>query len=219
MAGKSLLPEAVESYVQDVVTRATPAQQRLRAETAAMPRAQMQISADQGAFLASLALALGVRRTLEVGTFTGYSALSVARVLPDDGRVVACDVSEEWTRVARRHWAEAGVAHKIDLRLGPAEATLDALLAAGEAGTYDLAFIDADKTGYDAYYERCLRLLRPRGVVLLDNMLWSGEVCGPPSDDPDTRALQLLNLKVRDDARVEACLLTVGDGLVMATKR
>lgn len=218
MAGKSLLPDHVVQYV-DEVTRTTPEQARLRAETAKLPRAQMQISADQGAFLATLALAIGARRVIEVGTFTGYSALSVARVLPEDGRLVACDVSEEWTRIARRHWDDAGLAHKIELRLGPALETLDALIAAGFGATFDMGFIDADKAAYDGYYERCLVLLRRGGVLLLDNMLWSGEVAGPPSSDRDTRALQELNVKIRDDARVEACLVSIGDGLVMATKR
>ncbi len=219
MAGKSLLPDDVVRYVDEVATRVTPEQARLRAETAQLERARMQISADQGAFLATLALAIGARRALEIGTFTGYSAMSVARVLPDDGRLVACDVSEQWTTIARRHWDDAGLAHKIELRLGPAVATLDKLIEAGFAATFDMAFIDADKQSYDAYYERCLVLVRRGGVILLDNMLWSGAVADAASSDPDTRALQALNLKVRDDARVEACLATIGDGLVIATRR
>jgi predicted O-methyltransferase YrrM len=221
MGNKSLIPEAVESYVNDVVTRETPAQRRLRDETARMQQAFLQISAEQAAFLQLAARMVGARRAIEVGTFTGYSALAVAMALPDDGRLVACDINEEWTAIARRHWDAAGVGQKIELRLGPAKATLDALLAAGEAGTYDFAFIDADKLGYDDYYERCLRLLRPGGMIALDNMLWSGKVAdvAAVAEDEETAALARLNAKVRDDARVDMALISVGDGLLLARKR
>ncbi len=219
MPKRSLLPDAVEQYVGQVATRETPVQRRLRAETARLPEAGMQIGADQGALLALLVRLMGARRALEIGTFTGYSALAVASALPVDGTLVACDVSERWTRIARRYWAEAGVAERIDLRLGPARETLAALLAGGEADRFDFAFIDADKTGYDAYYEACLDLVRPGGLIALDNMLWAGDVADLSVNDADTAALRALNLKIRDDARVDAALLTVGDGLVLARKQ
>jgi len=178
----------------------------------------MQIGPDQGALLALLVRLIGARRTLEVGVFTGYSALTVALALPDDGRVLACDVSDEYTRVGRPFWREAGVEHKIELVLAPARATLDACLERGEAGRYDFAFIDADKTGYDAYYERCLQLLRPGGLVAIDNVLWGGSVARPATD-ADTRALQALNDKIARDERVDLAMLPVGDGVTLARKR
>jgi predicted O-methyltransferase YrrM len=219
MPKRSLVPDAVERFVSEVVTRETPLQKRLRAETAALPEARMQIGPDQAAFLAFLVRLTGARRALEVGTFTGYSALAVASALPEDGRLVTCDVSAEWTAVARRYWEEAGVAGRIELRLGPAERTLAALREEGAGGTFDFAFIDADKPAYDAYYEACLELIRPGGLIALDNMLWSGGVADPAAGDPKTAALRALNLKVRDDARVDACLLTVGDGVLLARRR
>jgi predicted O-methyltransferase YrrM len=216
---KSLTPEAVARYVLDEATRETPLQQRLRAETARLPNARMQISPDQGALLALLARLTGTRRALEVGTFTGYSALAVAAALPDDGRLIACDVSEEWTRVARRYWREAGLAAKIELRLGPAAETLAALLRDGQGGAFDFAFIDADKENSDRYYELCLRLLRPGGLIAVDNALWHGAVADPAVQDDETNAIRALNRKARDDDRVDACLATVGDGLLLARKR
>ncbi len=156
---------------------------------------------------------------MEVGTFTGYSALAVALALPDDGRLVACDVSEEWTAIARRYWEEAGVAHKIDLRLAPALETLDGLLLEGRAGTFDFAFIDADKEGYDAYYERALELLRTGGLIALDNTLWEGKVVDPAATDVDTEAIRAINTKLAQDERVTLSLLPVGDGLTLARKR
>jgi predicted O-methyltransferase YrrM len=221
MGLKSLIPEAVETYVNDVVTRETPAQRRLRDETARMPNAYLQVSVEQAALLQLVARMIGARRAVEVGTFTGYSALAVALALPDDGRLVACDVDEESTAIARRHWDAAGVGRKIELRLAPAKETLDAMLAAGEAGTVDFAFIDADKRGYDDYYERCLALLGPGGVIALDNMLWSGRVADPKevAADEETALLAGLNAKVRDDARVDMALCSVGDGLLFARKR
>jgi predicted O-methyltransferase YrrM len=216
---RTLLAPDIERYVSRVITRETPAQQRLRRETAAMPMGLMQIGADQGAFFSLLVRLTGAKRALEIGTFTGYSALAVAAALPDDGRLTACDVNAEWTAVARRYWEQAGVSRKVDLRLGPALDTLAALKREGASGSYDFAFIDADKTGYDAYYEACLELLRPGGLIALDNMLWGGAVADPSVRDADTRALRALNLKVRDDARVESCLLTVGDGVMLVRKK
>lgn len=178
----------------------------------------MQIGPDQGQFMALLARAIGARKTIEVGVFTGYSALAVALALPPEGRVVACDISEEWTAVARRYWKEAGVAHKIALRLAPAAQTLQALIDAGESGSFDFAFIDADKPGYDTYYELCLKLLRRGGLALIDNTLWSGKVANASEQDVDTRAIRALNEKVGKDSRVEQVLLTVGDGLTVVMR-
>ncbi|HEX8011204.1 MAG TPA: class I SAM-dependent methyltransferase [Casimicrobiaceae bacterium] len=216
---RTLLPAKIERYVTEEITRETPLQKRLRAETARLPQGGMQIGADQGALLALLVRSIGARRALEIGTFTGYSALAVAMALPADGKLVCCDKSEEWTAVARRYWQEAGVAGKIDLRLAPALATLPVLEQELGAGSFDFAFIDADKTAYDAYYESCLKLVRSGGVIALDNMLWSGAVARPRVRDADTAALRALNAKIRDDARVESCLLTVGDGVMLARKR
>ena len=179
----------------------------------------MQVSPEQGAFMALLIRLTGARRAIEVGTFTGYSALRVAEALPADGRLVACDVSAEWTAVGRRHWAAAGVADKIDLKLAPAVETLDALIAQGQSGTFDFAFIDADKENYDAYYERCLTLLRPGGALAIDNVLWGGRVADAAVTDPATIAIRALNEKVREDGRVQAAMLPVGDGLTLAVKR
>ena len=192
---------------------------RLREETASLDEASMQIGADQGQFMGLLVEIMGARNALEVGTFTGYSALAVALALPDDGRLVACDVSEEWTAIARRYWEEAGVAHKIDLRLAPALETLEGLLAEGCAGTFDFAFIDADKEGYDAYYERALELMRTGGLIALDNTLWEGKVVDPAVADGDTQAIRAMNAKLAGDARVTLSLLPVGDGLTLARKR
>ena len=179
----------------------------------------MQVSPEQGAFMALLIRLTGARRAIEVGTFTGYSALRVAEALPADGRLVACDVSAEWTAIGRRHWAAAGVADKIDLKLAPAVETLDALIVQGESGTFDFAFIDADKENYDAYYERCLTLLRPGGALAIDNVLWGGRVADAAVTDPATVAIRALNEKVREDGRVQAAMLPVGDGLTLAVKR
>jgi predicted O-methyltransferase YrrM len=219
MARRSLLPEAVERYVSETITQETPLQQRLRAETARLPMGMMQIGPDQGALLALLIHLIGARRAIEVGTFTGYSALAVAAALPEDGKLVACDVSEKWTSIARRYWEEAGLSKRIELHLGPATETLAQLLRNGAAGSFDFAFIDADKTNYDAYYEACLQLLRPGGLIAIDNVLWGGAVAEPAAHGADTEALRALNMKIRDDARVESCLLTVGDGVMLARKR
>ena len=219
MATRSLFPQAVEHYVSAVATRETELKKRLRKETATMPGAGMQIGADEGALLALLVRSIGAKRALEIGTYTGYSALAVAMALPADGKLVCCDINEEWTQVARRYWREAGLADKIELRLAPAADTLRALLREPGPGTFDFAFIDADKDGYDGYYEACLGLLREGGLMAFDNALWSGRVADPSQKDTDTVALRALNAKVRDDKRVDSCLLTVGDGVLLARKR
>jgi caffeoyl-CoA O-methyltransferase len=179
----------------------------------------MQISPEQGQFMALLARLMGARRCLEIGVFTGYSSLALALALPDDGRILACDVSERWTNVARRYWAAAGVAHRIELRLATAMETLDALLAAGEAGRYDFAFLDADKENYVGYYERVLQLLRPGGIVLADNTLWSGRVADPENAEATTVALRHFNEHLHRDERVDLSLVPIGDGLTLARKR
>jgi predicted O-methyltransferase YrrM len=179
----------------------------------------MQVAPEEGAFLAMLAELTGARRYLEIGTFTGYSSTAVALVLPDDGRLVCCDVSEEWTTIARRAWIEAGVDHKITLVIAPATQTLDRLLADGGESSFDFAFIDADKGGYDAYYERCLRLVRPGGLIAVDNVLWGGRVVDDAADDEDTRAIKALNDKIVADDRVSMVLLPVADGVTLARVR
>jgi len=212
------LDDTLYRYLVDVSLRDHPVLAELRDANRSHPLARMQIAAEQGQFMQLLVKLLGARNTLEIGTFTGYSALAVALALPDDGRVIACDISREYTDAARGYWEKAGVAHKIDLRIAPALETLDALLVQGRAGSIDFAFIDADKTGYDAYYERCLALLRQGGLVAVDNVLWSGRVAQPASDD-DTAALQAFNRKLRDDARINLAMLPLGDGLTLARKR
>jgi len=213
------LSDTLYDYLLGVSLREPPLLARLREETAALPRSAMQISPEQGQFMALLAELVGARRVLEVGTFTGYSALVVALALPADGRIIACDVDEEMTAIARRYWAEAGVADKIDLRLGPAVDTLDALLADGGAGTFDFAFVDADKENYEAYYERSLALLRQGGLIVIDNVLWSGAVADPNQKDADTSAIRALNAKLHGDERVSLSLLPVSDGITLARKR
>lgn len=213
------LTDDLYGYLIREGTRESAVAQRLRAVTAELPMARMQISPEQGAFMQMLVRMLGARRTLEIGTFTGYSALVVAEALPTQGRVIACDVSPEWTAIARRFWAEAGVADRIELRLQPALLTLDELLAQGAGGAVDFAFIDADKENYGEYYERCLRLLRPGGVVAVDNALWSGAVADPARNDAETIAIRALNRRVRDDPRVDMALVPIGDGLMLARKR
>lgn len=210
----------LQAYMREVTLREPAILQRLRTETEPMEMGMMQICPEQGQLLALLVQAIGARNCLEVGVFTGYSSLVVALALPDDGRIVACDVSEEWTSVARRYWAEAGVAPKIDLRLAPAIETLDRLIADGQAGRFDFAFIDADKPNYDGYYERALALLRPGGLVAIDNVLWGGSVIKPEKDtDANTLAIRALNRKLRDDKRISLSMLPIGDGVTLAWKR
>jgi predicted O-methyltransferase YrrM len=192
---------------------------RLRAATETLPEAMMQIGPEQGQLMALLAKLIGAKRCIEVGVFTGYSSLAVALALPEDGRILACDVSEQWTAIARRFWRDAGVEHKIELKLQPAVRTLEQLLAAGEAGRYDFAFVDADKPAYDTYYELLLKLLRPGGLMALDNTLWSGAVANPNDREPNAAALRALNDKLHRDERIDLSLLPIGDGLTLARKR
>ena len=220
MANKTIgISDELAAYVVEVGTREPELLVRLREETAALPQHGMQIAPEQGAFLALLVELIGARRCIEVGTFTGYSSTVVALALPEDGRLVCCDVSEEWTSLAKKYWDEAGVAGKIDLRIAPAAETLDRLLADGEEDAFDFAFIDADKAGYDGYYERVLRLVRPGGLIALDNTLWGGEVLDRDTDDKDTRALRALNAKLADDERITLCLLPLADGVTLARRR
>jgi len=207
-------------YLIEQGTRESETARALRAATVdATEWHMMQISPEQGAFMALLVRLLGARRTIEVGTFTGYSALVVAEALPDDGQIIACDVSEEWTSIGREFWQRAGLAEKIDLRIAPATDTLDGLVADGQAGRFDFAFIDADKSNYDAYYECCLELLRPGGVIGIDNVLWGGAVVDESRQDDDTIAIRALNAKVHADERVDTMMLPLGDGLTLAVKR
>jgi len=201
---------ALSGYLREVSLRDHPLLARLRAETAAHPRAIMQITPEQGQFMQLLLRLTGARRTIEIGVFTGYSALITALALPADGQVVACDISDEWTSLGRPYWHEAGVAHKIDLRLAPALETLNTL-----TGPFDFAFIDADKVNYDAYYERCLQLVRPGGLILIDNTLWHGDVINPAKQDADTLAIRALNRKLQADPRIDLSLLPLGDGLTV----
>ncbi|MEJ2344709.1 MAG: class I SAM-dependent methyltransferase [Gammaproteobacteria bacterium] len=220
MTGKNIqLTDRLHRYLLDVSLREPPILGSLREETAQLPLARMQISPEQGQFMALLVRLMRARRVLEVGVFTGYSSLSMALAMPADGHLVACDVSEEWTATARRYWNEAGVADRIELRLGPALPTLDALLESGAADSFDMAFVDADKAHYDAYYERALRLLRPGGLLLIDNVLWSGRVIEPQARDDDTLALRALNKKIHADERVSISMLPLADGLTLAMKR
>lgn len=220
MSNRTLtLDDSLHRYLLDASLRETPLQRDLREETARLPEAGMQISPEQGQFMQLLVRTLGARRCLEIGTFTGYSALAVALALPEDGAITACDVSETWTAVAWKYWNAAGVGHKIFLRLAPALQTLDALLAARQEDTYDFAFIDADKEGYLDYYERCLQLVRGGGLILVDNTLWYGKPADPAVQDADTQAIRAFNAHVRDDARVDLSLLPMGDGLTVIRKR
>jgi predicted O-methyltransferase YrrM len=214
-----LLPDRLAEYYAGVAVRESGLFAELRAETAKLPMARMQISPEQGQLMALLVQLMDARRCIEVGVFTGYSALTVASVLPADGELLACDVSEEWTAIARRYWRKAGVDRKIRLVLAPAAQTLDAELAAGKAGSYDFAFIDADKTGYQDYYERCLALLRAGGLIAVDNTLWSGRVADPKVRDEDTEALRAFNAAVARDSRVDLCLVPIGDGVTLLRRR
>jgi len=213
------LTEELAEYVAGVSLREPDILRRLREETAHVPMAGMQIAPDQGQLMALLARLIGARRCLEVGAFTGYSALVVALALPPDGRIISCDIDEKTTAIAKRYWAAAGVSDKIDLRLGPALGTLDRLLAEGAAGSFDFAFIDADKTNYDGYYERALTLLRQGGLIVIDNVLWSGAVAYAKRRDADTAALRALNRKLHGDERIDLSLLPLADGITLARKR
>jgi predicted O-methyltransferase YrrM len=213
------LSDELHAYLLKVGVREPMILQRLREETAALPESRMQISPEQGAFMAMLVGLIGARRYLEVGTFTGYSSLAVAMAMPADGRLTCCDISREWTDVARRYWTEAGVAERVDLRLGPAIMTLDTLLSDGAGGSYDFAFLDADKATYAAYYERILELLRPGGLLAIDNVLWSGRVIDPEVVDEDTQAIRDLNAALATDERVDIVMVPIADGVTLLRVR
>jgi predicted O-methyltransferase YrrM len=213
------LDESLHAYLLSVGVREPAVLSRLRTQTAALPQHGMQIAPEQGALLALLVRLTGARRCLEVGTFTGYSSTAVALALPADGHLVCCDVSAEWTDLARETWEAAGIADRVELRLGPALETLDAMLADGAAGSFDFAFIDADKPSYDGYVQRALRLVRPGGVIAIDNVLWSGRVADPAVDDGSTLAIRALNARLADDERVDIAMVPIGDGLTLLRVR
>ena len=216
----ALVSDAIEEYAQRHTAAESPVFQGLAKETYAKTKApQMQVGRLEGAFLRLLVRLTRAERVLEIGTFTGYSALCVASAMPEDGRLIACDISEEWTNVARRYWREAGVDHKIDLRLAPAAETLAELMAEGRSDSFDFAFIDADKAGYPGYYEQCLTLLRSGGLLAVDNALWGGRVADETANDAHTVTIRELTLKARDDERVTASLIPIGDGLLLVRKR
>lgn len=218
-SGNRFLAEDLYDYIIDVSVREDPHRTGLRAATLDLPNAGMQISPDQGQLMGILVRLIGARRAIEVGVFTGYSALCVAQALPDDGRLIACEINDQHVELARRFWEEGGVLHKIDLRVAPALQTLDQLLADGEAGEFDFGFIDADKENYPAYYERLLQLVRSGGLILIDNALWGGRVMDSSLVDSDTTAIRSLNNQLHGDERVDISLLPIGDGLMMARKR
>jgi predicted O-methyltransferase YrrM len=220
MSNKTLsITDTLYEYILDVSVREPDVLAELRAVTARLPEVAMQIAPEQGRFMALLVQIMNARRCIEVGVFTGYSSLSVALALPVDGSIIACDVSEEWTAVARRYWQKAGVAEKIDLRLAPASETLGGLLDNGLAEQFDFAFIDADKEGYASYYEQLLQLIRPGGLIAVDNVLWSGRVADNGNNEPDTLAIRAFNDRLKNDQRVDISLLPLADGLTLARKR
>ena len=213
------LEQHLADYIQSISLREPDILKQLREETAKLSMARMQISPEQGQFMALLAQLMGAKKTLEIGVFTGYSALAVALALPDDGKVIACDISEEYTAIAKDFWERAGVSEKIDLRIAPALETLDQLISEDETGSFDLAFIDADKRNYENYYERALRLLRPGGLILIDNVLWSGKVVDPTITDKQTQAIREFNQKLHQDSRISLSLIAIADGLTLALRR
>lgn len=211
--------DELAAYIRKSSLREPEVLAKLRAETATLPLGTMQITPEQGQFMSLLVRMLNARNTIEVGVFTGYSSISVASALPSDGKLIACDVSEEYTNIARRYWKEAGVEERIDVRIGPAVETLDQMIRSGGEGRFDFAFIDADKANYDAYYERLLILVRTGGVVAVDNVLWHGRVVDDTVTDEDTLAIRRLNSKIASDDRVSVSMLSIGDGLTLAMKR
>lgn len=213
------LTDSLVAYIRSVSSPEPAYLKRVRDETAQDPLARMQITPEQGHVMGMLVRMLNARRCIEVGVFTGYSSLCVAAALPEDGQLICCDVSETWTVVARRYWQEAGLEKRIDLRLAPAVETLDALLAAGDAGKFDFVFIDADKANYTHYYDRAYQLVRRGGVIATDNVLWHGKVIDPAANDIDTVAIRAYNAKLRDDQRVHVCMIPMGDGLTLAIKK
>jgi predicted O-methyltransferase YrrM len=219
MSNKTLcITEELYKYMLTVSLREPEVLQALRRETAMNEHANMQISPEQGQFMALLVKMLGARKTLDIGVFTGYSSLCIGLALPENGRVIACDLNQEWTDTAKQYWQKAGVADRIELRLGPARQTLAELLDQGEAESFDFAFIDADKKNYDRYYEYCLQLIRPGGLIAIDNVLWDGAVADETVTDPDTVAIRALNNKIHTDQRVEISLVPIADGLTLARK-
>jgi len=214
-----ILSDTLYQYLLSVSLRDDPLRQRLREETARDDMARMQSAPEQGQLMALLVKLMGARKALEIGVYTGYSALCVADALPADGQLVACDINATWTAVAQRYWQEAGLGEKIELKLAPALETLDALIADGESGSFDFAFIDADKENYQGYYERALRLLRPGGLIAVDNTLWSGQVADPEKQDADTRAIRAFNAALYRDERVDISLIPIADGFTLAMKR
>lgn len=220
MSSKTItMSDALYAYLHRTSLREPEILARLRDETSRLPMSGMQIAPEQGQFMRLLVKALNIRRAIEIGVFTGYSSLSVALAMPEDGRIIACDVSEEWTSIAQRYWKEAGVDHKIELRLAPAVETLDILIENDLSSSFDFAFIDADKAGYNAYYERALTLLRPGGLIAVDNTLWNGSVADMSNQTEDTVAIRALNELIHADERVEMSQLPIGDGLTLALKR
>lgn len=220
MANRTLnLSENLYAYFQRISIRADPILDALRAETSNLPGAMMQIAPEQGQFMHLLARIAGVQKALEIGVYTGYSALCVARALPEDGQLIACDINAEWTAVARRYWQRANVQDKIDLRLKPARETLEELLEAGASGTFDFSFIDADKEKYNHYFEQALELTKRGGLVLIDNVLWSGKVADVDVNDVNTSAIRELNRRLYDDVRIDFVTLPLGDGLTIIVKR
>jgi predicted O-methyltransferase YrrM len=219
MSEKTFLERSLHDYLLSVSLREPVLLQQLRHETANHPMSQMQIAPEQGQLMALLVQLIGAKKTLEIGVFTGYSSLAVALALPPDGKMVACDVSDEYTAIAQRYWQLAGVADKIDLRIAPALETLDQLLADGQANSFDFAFIDADKSNYERYYERSLQLIRKGGLIAIDNVLWSGQVADPAVQDTRTNAIRSLNAKLHQDDRISLSLLAIADGLTLALKK
>lgn len=219
MSNKTLsMNEELYTYLLSVSLRESGHLKQLRETTARLPEAGMQIAPEQGQFMALLVKLTAARHVLEIGVFTGYSSLAMLLAMPEDGRLVACDISEPWTAVARQYWEQAGVLDRVDLRLGPALDSLDQLLAEGRSSQFDLAFIDADKAHYGDYYERSLTLVRPGGLIIIDNLLWGGKVADPTARDPDTLAIRALNARLGQDRRIAYSLLPVADGLGLAMK-
>ena len=219
MAKKQLFPEDLHQYLLSVSLREPPVLRSLREETDRSERAGWEIAPEQGQFLALLVQLMGARQIIEIGVFAGYSALWTALALPEDGRIIACEISEQYTSIARRYWKEAGVDNRIGLRIGPALNTLRGLLSGGQQGRFDLVFIDADKTNYEGYYECALELLRSGGLIAVDNVLWSGRVLDAQSTEPDTLAVRAFNQKLLSDTRVSLSMVPIGDGLTLALKR
>ncbi len=219
MSNRTLgLSDSLSSYIQAISVQESEVLVKLREETAKLPGALMQIAPEQGQFMSLLVQLIGAKKTLDIGVFTGYSSLVVALALPEDGKIVACDVDEHCTAIAYRYWQEAGVSQKIDLHLAPALETLDKLIAQGQINSFDFAFIDADKRNYDNYYEKCLQLIRPGGLIAIDNVLWSGRVADSHYSDKRTMAIREFNQKLHQDPRVKISLVTIADGLTLALK-